>query len=138
MPFKITGGRKNSKFFVSIDGIANHTNQGIKEAFRRVGTDLKKEFKKEVKTGKKTGRLYGSHRASAPGETPANLSGHYVKSISTRLGASQLVFGNSAKYASYLEKGTKRMKPRPGLRNTIKSREGNILKTLKIRLRESI
>jgi phage gpG-like protein len=35
----------------------------------------------EIRSGSKTGRTYGTHKASAPGEAPANLSGDLAGGI---------------------------------------------------------
>ena len=39
------------------------------------------EARRAIQTGSRSGRLYGSHRASAPGEAPANLTGDLAASI---------------------------------------------------------
>ena len=75
----------------------------------------------ESMTGGRSGRMYGAHRASAPGETPAIDTGLLVNTI----GVSQpfgpdadlkAIVSANAEYAPHLEFGTKNMAPRPFLR----------------------
>lgn len=62
----------------------------------------------------KTGRMYGTHRASAPGEAPAVDSSNLIGSI-TEIFPSTLegMVGTNVEYAIYLEQGTSRMAARP-------------------------
>lgn len=118
----------NKRFFGSALNIAGHTKKGVKRALYKSAQGLINSFRAEVKFGFKSGRLYGTHKASAAFETPANLTGKYSKSIGTDVSGEQLVFGNSVEYAGYLEFGTSRMKPRPGLSNAIVDQERNIVR----------
>jgi hypothetical protein len=59
--------------------------------------------------GPRSGRLYGSHRASAPGEPPATHSGKYLSSIGVLEGASlEAKVGAGVSYAPILEYGLNR------------------------------
>jgi len=75
----------------------------------------------ESMTGGKSGRMYGSHRASAPGEPPAIDTGLLVNTIGvmqepgSASGLKAIVTPN-ADYAPHLEFGTTKMAPRPFLR----------------------
>jgi len=130
----------NKRSFKSVESIAANTAFGIEKAFYFVGKNLMSEFSRQVLEKNKTGRIYirrtrsgakRRHRASAPGETPANRTGTYRKGIGFKVqGAKQLVFGNDVEYAGFLESGTSRMKPRPGLSNTIKASERDIIRNL--------
>lgn len=83
-----------------------------------VATNAMSDAKKAIKDGAKTGRIYRrgniEHRASAPGESPANDTGTLINSIyykqNTKL---QATIGSRLNYAYYLEYGTFKMKPRP-------------------------
>ncbi len=77
--------------------------------------------KTAILTGGKSGRVYlrpngRSHRASAPGEAPANDTGVLANSIRAA-SAGRLTWrvGASARYGAALELGTARMAPRPFL-----------------------
>lgn len=61
----------------------------------------------------KTGRKYGSHQASAPGESPAVRTGKYLLSISRDKQILKAAIGTRSLIGLYLEKGTKRMAARP-------------------------
>jgi hypothetical protein len=129
-----------TRFFESAKNLKPHTEFGIQKALWKSGKDLSAEFSRQVLAKNKTGRLYirvdkagrrRKHVASAAGETPANRTGFYRKSrdfiVRTH---KELVFGNTAEYSGFLERGTKRMAARPGLANAIKASERNILRNL--------
>ncbi len=138
--FKIEGAEHNEEVILNIKGINNMTKSGITTAFYNIGKDLRIDAKKEIKKKNKTGRLYivnrqgriVLHRASAPGEYPANLSGGLAASISTNVvGSNRLEFGSrniiaktgkakQINYGKFLERGTRKIKPRPFLLPTIK------------------
>ena len=68
-----------------------------------------------------SGRMYGKHRASAPGETPAVDIGNLVNSINTELASTSDTeawanVGTNVEYAEPLEMGTSKMAARPFLR----------------------
>lgn len=142
----ITGGG-DTRFFESAENIAANTRFGVEKAWWRSGKDLVAEFKRQVIAKDKTGRLYivkkggrrYKHIASAEGETPANMTGLYRKSISFKVnGAHQLTFGNTAEHSIFLEVGTSRMKPRKGLGNTVKATERDIIRNLSSDISEAI
>ncbi len=72
-----------------------------------------------ILAGGKSGRTYGKrgHRASAPGEPPANDTGTLVRGISVQVGSDDLSYdvNSLADYAGFLEFGTSKMAPRPYL-----------------------
>ena len=131
-----------SNFFESVENIQANTHFGIERAFWQSGKDIKGEFNKQVLARNKTGHIYirrnsagarRRHRASAPDETPANITGFYRRSFGfvVNQGVSpQLTIGNSAEYAGFLELGTTRMKARPGLLNSINSSQRDIIRNL--------
>lgn len=91
-------------------GVAFHVAEDV--AFRAVIA---------ITTGTRTGRFYrdgdGFHRASAPGEPPANWTGRLASSFSAEPGvddaSAEIV--SDVNYALYLEQGSIRLEPRPYL-----------------------
>lgn len=112
----------NTAFLVMKRAVRN-TREGIRRGFMEVAPSLQADVIRGIINPPKTGRLYnvgGSlHRASAPGEFPANLSGKLARSVRTRmLGTDQLELSSNTEYAAALEYGKKdgTLKPRPHIR----------------------
>ncbi len=63
----------------------------------------------------KSGRLYGSHQASAPGESPAVDTGTLIGSIAVdaEVGRTWAEVSAGTEYAAHLEYGTVQMEARP-------------------------
>jgi HK97 gp10 family phage protein len=83
-----------------------------------------------------SGRMYGRHRASAPGETPAVETGNLVNSINTQLASSSdtnatAEVGTGVEYAEFLEFGTSRMEARPFMRPAIDNNLTKIQETIR-------
>lgn len=144
---------KNNSFTVSIENVAARTRFGIEKGLWRSGKDIQKTFNQQVLSKDKTGRLYiirrgrvrRRHRASAPGESPANLSGLYRRSFGFSVDRSdQLTVGVTAPYGEWLELGTKKkdgsvlMAARPGLLNAVESSERDIILNLSGGIQEEI
>lgn len=134
---EIMSGRQNVRVFKQIEDVEDRTRRGIRQGFFRLGNDLVRTLKQEALKKNKRGRTYTSrgrtgrrrrHVASAPGQTPANRTGNYRKNAGYQIrGSSQLEFGirDGAPYGIFLEEGTKKMAPRPGLGNSVKANERN-------------
>ncbi len=137
----------NTRAIESAENIAANTRFGVEKALWRSGKDVQAEFNRQVLAKNKTGRLYvrrikggarRRHIASAPGETPANRTGAYRKAFGfsvdgahqLRIGVEAVGNGPSGKYPLWLEVGTRRMKPRPGLSNAILASERDIIRNL--------
>lgn len=132
----IKEGKNNREIFLSLENIEENTRRGIRQGFFRLGALLQKNLRKAVIAKNKTGRVYRNgrtktgrkrrHRASGPGQTPANFSGNYRKNIGYQIkGSETMEFGirDGAPYAEFLENGTKNMAARPGVGNTVKATE---------------
>ncbi len=148
---KIKPDVRNRKVFIKIRGLNQSNREGIRKAFYDVGKDLRKTTQSlilEPKHGRiyriRRGRRIINHRASAPLEAPANLSGTLRKSIGYQVsGSEKMEFGawaesgnpnSTAKtnvgvsYGKYLEEGTSKMAKRPFLIASIKQNERNTRK----------
>ena len=132
MPTKMVEDKKNKKVFIQIDEAVERTNQGIRRGFFDLGSDLISTLNKDVLAKNKTGRVYilrgkkgrrRRHVSSAPGQSPANRTGNYRRNRGFKVrGSKSMEFGirDQAEYAIFLEEGTKKMAPRPGLGNAVK------------------
>lgn len=117
-------------------------DDGVREASKAVRATVEKvriDAIRSIQRGPKTGILYerdpgqnlsATHRASAPGEAPANDSGDLISSaIAKSSGVTGTVtFGED--YASALEYGTFRMAPRPYLGPAVRNNEGYFVERL--------
>lgn len=143
----LTQDHNNKVVHLHIEGLAGATRRGIRQGLFKAGRRLHKEFNTEVLRKPKSGRTYlvrrgktrRRHVASAPGETPANLSGAYRRSAGFKLvGDKRLVFGAGSPkvpYAKWLEDGTRKMEPRPGLGNAVKASSKGIVNDIGNELR---
>lgn len=96
---------------------AFHDKNAVQAFIKDVAETGEIAFKEGVKGGPKTGRVYrkrggGFHRASAPGEFPANETGGLLGSISSRTTRRSAVVGSTKFYAKFLRDGTSKMKRR--------------------------
>jgi hypothetical protein len=98
--------------------------RGSIDAVRATGLWLEGDIVRSLETPGR-GRMYGSHRASAPGQPPAREFGALANSIDFKyngLGARLMAGGpsgivySSSEYAPHLEYGTVHMAPRPFMR----------------------
>lgn len=126
----------NTKVFLKVSQVGKLTEKGIRHGFFSLGKDLKDTANTAVLKRPKKGRTYiirgpsgrkRRHVASAPGESHANITGKARKSIGWKVqGAKSMDFGYGAassdtppEWVGFLEKGTRRMRARPTLRNSV-------------------
>lgn len=83
--------------------------------FVKKGADVIEQALRASMAEPKTGRMYGKHRASAPGESPAVDSSNLIGSIAQVFPSTlEALIGTPVVYAGYLERGTDgRMAARP-------------------------
>jgi HK97 gp10 family phage protein len=78
---------------------------------------MAKEMKNSILSGAKSGRQYyvngARHTASAPGQSPANVTGELVRSIKVTKERNKSTINITKNYAIFLEFGTSKMRPRP-------------------------
>ena len=133
------------RVILRIVNLPRATRRGMTQGWQQLGESLRRDADRDILRHPKSGRLYRvrtgragrgplrRHRASAPGETHANITGRARRSLSWKAGgADEMVFGygvgsnrrgNPPVYAKMLEFGTRRMDARPSLQNAIR---GNI------------
>lgn len=114
-------------------------SSGIQSALTDIGRRNVKTARAFIKDKNKTGIVYTRirggrrvrHRASAPGESPANFTGFLVKQTAFEVSGHRFMkFGNRAPYSGFLEEGTKNMAARPFLIRAIKENEGRTYSAL--------
>lgn len=95
-----------------------------------LGTKIKSSFLQEYASGIKSGRLYGKHRASGPGETPARITGKLGESLLTRVASNSLQIVDKSGYGAYLEFGTTKIAKREGVKQAFNKNEENFINDL--------
>lgn len=138
---------KGRKILRKIINIHELTRQGAENALWHTADELKRKTSKDILKKPKSGRTYfwfdkagrrRKHVASAPWETHANFTGALRRSLGYVVRShSQLEFGYGVEagqeapdYAHFVEFGTRKMKPRPSIRNNIKSARKLIIKNI--------
>lgn len=121
---RIKEDRQNMRTFVSIDDATYRVRRGLRGGLLEIGRENSKHVKKLIRKPPKSGRLYKfkgrRHQASAAGEAPANRSGRLARSIGFKAsGWSRCEFGDRELYGKFLERGTRKMRPRPHLIRTV-------------------
>lgn len=137
--------QKSLKVIVKIKDLKRISEKGMRQAWFKIGKDLVKTANGRILAKDKKGRLYGiiirngkkrltsvraglkTHRASAPGQSPANLNGDLRRSLKTKIrGSSMLEFSANTDYARGLELGTSSAKPRPYMFPSVVDNRRNI------------
>lgn len=131
MRVRINKNKASMQVSVSIENLGRHTREALAEGFTKMGSNLVRTLQNSILNEPKFGaeyRVKGKngvtklHRASAAKQTPALISGQYFeKTFFKPHAANGLEFGVEIEYAEYLELGTDKMEPRPGLGNAITS-----------------
>ena len=113
---------------------------------RNLADPIKEDVQQSIRTGPRSGRWVKRyhperlHKASAPGEVPANDLGMLAASVEAEVDPVQfnLVLSANAPYARALELGTSKMLPRPFLRPALARWRGRIVDALQAAIRRSI
>ena len=133
--WKIKGTDDAERTFKEISLVGLKCDRAVRQMWFALMQDLHESASREVLSGSKSGRLYryrgAPHRASAAGETHANMSGKALRSLSWKVhGSASADFGygvsttgrNAApEYVDALEYGRLDglMAPRPTLQNEL-------------------
>lgn len=143
-----------------VAGVGALTKKSLRSAMFSISRDLKKTAADGILEKPKHGNLYlvelkgrlVKHRASAPHEDPAELTGALRRSLKTNIiGSNELEFGAGneahAPYARALELGalirlrtgvTIRIEPREFLKRSIRKNNRNIVATINKKLQEQL
>lgn len=125
----------NKSLFLRIENTPQRIDTAGRRGLALAGKIVVKTAKDGIKNPPKTGRYYikngRRHRASREGEYPANQTGELRNSIGYTIeGTRKVSVGARAKYAGFLEDGTKGMGQRPFLKNSVKQNEKEIYATI--------
>lgn len=116
--------------------------RAMARALYDIGKDMYAEARRLIKEGPKTGIKYRvrgrAHTASAPGQAPANWTGKLRRSVGFQVRRNEVEYGYKINYGKYLEDGTRKMSPRPGLRITYKNKLKNIANHFDFRFKEQL
>lgn len=121
---------ENLRAYDKLTNVEHRTAEGLRKAFYFIGARVVRDARRYIKSKDKTGRVYlvriggrlKRHQASAPYESPANMTGALQKSLGfTVHGHDSVEVGAEASYAGYLEKGTSKMIERPYLKKAIEA-----------------
>lgn len=139
------------RVFDKTKSLNHNVKRGIKLGMFDVGRKIKPDIQRSILDTNKTGRVYlvrlgGNtvrHRASAPGQAPANLTGKLQRSVNYRIrrGGQQMEIGagnDLINYARGLELGNSRIAPRPYIKPAITKNNKNIIEFVNRRILESI
>lgn len=132
---KVTPRTKEA--LVKVPKHLEYHKKGMRKALSLIGRDVVREDRRLIRSPPKTGRWYyvpelkRLHRASAPGQSPANMTGRLAKSADylTR-NHQEMEVGERAPYAKFLELGTRKMKPRQHLVRAVIAVNRNAVKIL--------
>ena len=158
LDFNISADHANKKVELQIRAIKTLSREAIRKGFYFIGRELREEAKRSIINGPKSGRLYrikgrkNLHRASAPGESPANLFGNLQKSIGYIVkGSDSMEFGaggesgklhglarKDVKYARRLELGGGSVAQRPYLSKAIDAKEKQVSTIFENELKRSL
>lgn len=128
MRIEISKGAITRKVLNDIERLPKNIAKGLADGFEEMGAGLVRTLRNSILNEPKYGREYRIkqggvrrlHRASAPKQTPALITGEYDKATFYKPhGKRGLTFGNTAPYAADLELGRPNMEARPGLLNAI-------------------
>ena len=121
---------------LKINRINENTRRGIRRGLYLSGKKIMRDLNKDILRKPRSGRVYTvrtsggrrrRHVASVPGEAPANRSGALRKSREFLVqGWSRMKLGYKAPHGKWVEFGTSRMKPRPGLILNIRKNDRHI------------
>lgn len=147
MTFRLIIDPKTEKTVLDLSRMPQEVKRGIRRGAYLSGKELVKETRERINDKPKSGRIYTIyrgiggkrlrrprlHRASAPNEAPAVITGRLRKTIDFKVrGDKRLEFGagsSQVEYARILEVGGGRIKARNYLKNTTK-KLSNKIKTI--------
>jgi len=133
---------KNLKHLSDELAIISNVRESIRLGFQTLGKQLQTKARNAIYNPPKTGRIYiykgNYHQASAPGEAPANRSGRLARGVLFVARPTELKFGYTTPYGLFLERGTRKMKPRPNIEKTARAAEKDAQNFIRSAMRTNI
>ena len=140
---------------VRINRLSTQSSKALRQGFFAFGKDLVNTSRRLIIDPPKTGKWYRvtgrkrMHRASAAGQSPANMTGKLQRSIDFKVhGSTRMEFGSNPakagdtaktrKYAKALEVGNSRMARRPYLEPSMRKNARNGRKHFERELRKAM
>lgn len=104
---------------------------GARVGAQRAARIVISEAQRLIRDTPKSGKIYGFHQASAPGEPPASRTGNLLNSFQIQVTETATMVtvsvGNTARYANFLEFGTRKMAARPFMRPAYANKKSEII-----------
>lgn len=120
--------------------------KGIRNGNRKLGTILLNQFRSKslpngrgrpyrvgiTRNRKQAGgniektTVFRTRNASAAGDTPASRTRNLIRGLRFVIGTNNSEWTNAVNYARWLELGTRKIKPRPGMRLALDAKEREI------------
>ncbi len=143
MMFSLKPDKATKKVLLDIGKLDKDIKKGIKSGLQELGANMVRTGENQALNEPKYGREYKrkgrTHRASAPGQSPALDTGNYFKNFDYESHSwKSMEFGNNADYAEFLEFGTKRMEPRPGVENAVIATQRNARVILERKIKDKL
>jgi hypothetical protein len=134
--------QNNVRIIKGLVATPENARRGFRRGFDRIGRELVAHNRNLIRKGPKTGKLYRiagrrrRHRASAPGEPPANLTGNLARSIGFQINTvgDEMAFGTRSpddprggvEYGAFLDQGTRKIEPRPHVTKTVEDLDDRV------------
>ena len=143
---RIKADHANREVHLHLEKTSLFFREGIRNALFEIGDENSKQLKKFIIDPPHTGIIYNrpgnmgqQHQASAPGESPADMTGKLSKSVNYKVrGSYEVEFGEKMPYGKYLEEGTAKIQPRPHLIRTVRKKERDNYRSLERNVRQKI
>lgn len=128
----------DNKGFLVIEKALYNVKEGVRRGLLSVAPMIVRDVVRRIKSPPKTGRLYrigGTlHQASAPGESPADLTGELAEKVGSDVPSfDKMIIGDGADHGKWMEEGTDdgRIEPRPHLKPAVLSMEREIVQEIR-------